>query len=164
MFMIFFHFSLIFWKLFNNLWLEMSQPHFGQSGRMQFPLPKVEDLESSGTPENSKDDLRGQISSHCYALCVIEKILEHRCPKWPRMSHLDIYSPSYRQKKGRESNLQLDSRPLKVGNQPFPDVASRRATRRWKALDEGYNICRDLVPIGGWGEKLCPVKVPGSPT
>jgi len=42
---------------------KMSQPHFGQSGRMQFPLPKVGDLESSGTSENSEDDLRGQISS-----------------------------------------------------------------------------------------------------
>jgi hypothetical protein len=35
------------------------------------------------------------------------------------------------------------------------------ATRRWKALEEGYKFGSDLVPIGGRGEKLrCP-KVPG---
>jgi hypothetical protein len=100
----------------------MSQPHFGQSGRMQLPFPKVGDLESSGIPENSKDDLRGQISSHWCALYEIEKVLKCRCPKWPRMSHLDISSPSYGQKKGRESNWQFDSQPLKVGNQPFFDA------------------------------------------
>jgi hypothetical protein len=46
---------------------------------------------------------------------------------------LDICSPSYGQKKGRESNWQFDSRPLKVGNRPLPDVCSGSATRRWKA-------------------------------
>ncbi len=36
-----------------------------------------------------------------------------KCPKWPRMCHLDICSSSYEQKKDRESNWQFDSRPLK---------------------------------------------------
>jgi hypothetical protein len=31
------------------------------------------------------------------------------------MSHLDICSTRYRKKKGRESNWQFDSQPLKVG-------------------------------------------------
>jgi hypothetical protein len=52
----------------------------------------------------------------------MEKVLKCRCPKWPRMCHLDICSPSYGQKKGRKSNWQFDSRPLKVKNQPFSDV------------------------------------------
>jgi hypothetical protein len=52
--------------------------------------------------------------------------------KWPRIGHLDICSPSYGQKKGRESNWQFNSRPLKVGNRPVPDVRSRSATWRWK--------------------------------
>jgi hypothetical protein len=38
------------------------------------------------------------------------------------MSHLDICSISYGKKKGRESNWQFDSRPLKVGNRPDPDA------------------------------------------
>jgi len=128
------------------LWL-LSQPHFGQSGRMQLPLPKVEDLESFGTPENSEDDLRGQISLPCCVLYINGKLLKSRCPKWLRIGHLDICSPSYGQKKSRESNCQFDSRPLKVGNWPLPNIASRSATWRWKALDESYNFGSDLVPI-----------------
>ncbi len=116
--------------------------------------PKSGNLESSETLENSEHDCRGQISSHLSALSVIGKVLKCRCPKWPRMSHLDICSPSYGQKKGRESKLQFDSRPLKVGSRHVPDVHSRSATRRWKALFEGYNFGSDLVPIGGQGEKL----------
>jgi hypothetical protein len=34
------------------------------------------------------------------------------------MTHLDISNTSYGQKKGRESNWQFDSRPLKVKNRP----------------------------------------------
>jgi hypothetical protein len=62
--------------------------------------------------------------------------------------------PSYRQKKGRESNWQFDSRPLKVGNRHVPDVRSKSATWRWKALFESYNFGLDLVPIRGRGEEL----------
>jgi hypothetical protein len=90
--------------------------------------------------------LRGQISSHRCALGIIGRVFKCRCPKWPRMSHLDICSPSYGQKKGRESKWQFDSRPLKVGNRPVPDVRSGSATRRWKALFEGYNFSSDLIP------------------
>jgi hypothetical protein len=116
--------------------------------------PKSGKLESSGTPENSELDCRGQISLHLSALGVIKKVLKCRCPKWPRMNHLDICSPSYGQKKGRESNWQFDSRPQKVGNRPVPNVHSRSATWRWKALLESYNFGLDLVLIGGWGEEL----------
>jgi hypothetical protein len=70
------------------------------------------------------------------------------------MSHLDIYSPSYGQKKGQESNWQFDFRPLKVENRPFLDVCSKSATWRWKALDESYNFGSNLVSIQAWGEKL----------
>jgi hypothetical protein len=70
------------------------------------------------------------------------------------MSHLDICSPSYEQKKGRESNWQFDSRPLKVRNRPVPDVRFESATWRWKALFKGYNFDLDLVPIEGRGEEL----------
>ncbi len=70
------------------------------------------------------------------------------------MSHLDICSPSYGQKKGQESNWQFDSRPLKVGNRPAPDVRWGSAIRHWKTFDESYNIGSDLVPIRGRGEKL----------
>ncbi len=71
--------------------------------------PKSGKLESYRTPKNSELDYKGQISLHLSVLGVIEKVLKCRCPKWPRMKHSDIYSPSYGQKKGRESNWQFDS-------------------------------------------------------
>jgi hypothetical protein len=92
--------------------------------------PKSGKLESPGTPENSELNCKGQISSHFSALNVIEKVLKCKCPKWPLMSHLDISNSSYEQKQGRESNWQFDSRPLKVGNRPVPNVRSGSATWR----------------------------------
>jgi hypothetical protein len=86
------------------------------------------------------------------------------CPKWPRMSHLDICSPSYGQKKGRESNWQFDSWSLKVGNRPESDVWRWSAIWHWKALKESYKIASDLIPIGGLNKKLWMPKVPGVQT
>ncbi len=109
--------------------------------------PKVGDLESSGTPECLEFDSRGQNTSHCGVLGIIEKVLKCRCLKCLRIGQLDICSPSYGQKKGRESNWQFDSRPLKVGNQPLPDLRIESATWHWKDLDKGYNFGSDLVAI-----------------
>jgi hypothetical protein len=106
-------------------------------------------------------DRKGQISSHSSVFDVIRKVLKCRCPKWPRMSHLDICSPSDGQKKGPESNWQFDSRPLKVGNWPLPEICKRRATWCWKALEESYNFCLDLAPIGCCSQEIWAPKVPG---
>jgi len=125
----------------------MSQPHFGAKCENATHTPKSGKMESYGTLKNSEDNLRGQISLHCCIIYINGKFLKCRCPKWPRMGHLDICSSSYGQKKGRESNWQFDSRPLKVRNRPLPDVTSRSATRCWKALDESYNFGSILVPI-----------------
>jgi hypothetical protein len=116
--------------------------------------PKSGNLESFGTPENSELKMKGQNTSHWDVLGVIGKVLKCRCLKWPRIGHLDICSPTYGQKKGRESNCQFDSRPQKVWNRPLADVCSRSATRRWKALDESYKFGSKLVPIRVRGEKL----------
>jgi hypothetical protein len=67
--------------------------------------PKSGKLKSSGTPKNLEFDFRGEISSHSSVLYVIGKVLKCRCPKWPRMSHFNICSPSYGQKKGLESTF-----------------------------------------------------------
>jgi hypothetical protein len=117
-------------------------------------------LESSGTPESSEDDLEDQNTSHWGVLGVIGKVLKRRYRKCPRILNLDICSPSYGKKNGRESNWQFDSRPLKVGNRPASDVRFGSAIRRWKDLDEGYNFGSDLVVIRGRGEELCSLKVP----
>jgi hypothetical protein len=65
--------------------------------------PKVGDLESSGTPECLEFNNKAQNYSHWDVLGVIGKVLKRRYRKWPRIDHLDIFSPSYGQKKGRES-------------------------------------------------------------
>jgi hypothetical protein len=110
-------------------------------------LRKSEDLESSGTPECLKFDSKAHITLHWGVLGVIGKVLKRRYRKWPRIGHLDICSPSYGQKKGRESNWQFDSRPLKVGNRPLFDLRFESAIRRWKDLDEGYKFGSNLVAI-----------------
>jgi hypothetical protein len=110
------------------------------SVRMKLTLPKLGDLESSGTPECLEFNSKGQNTSPWGVLGVIGKVLKFKYPKWPRIGHLDICSPSYGQKKSRESNWQFDSRPLKVGNRPAPDKRWGSATRRWKALEEGYKF------------------------
>jgi hypothetical protein len=77
------------------------------------------------------------------------------------MGHLDICSTSYVQKKGRESNWQFDSRPLKVGNRPDLGVRRGSATHHWKELKESYKFSLDLVLIGGLSKELWPCEVLG---
>jgi hypothetical protein len=122
---------------------------------------KVGDLESFGTPKCLEFDSKAQNTSHWSVLSVIGKILKRRYRKWPRIGHLDICSPSYGQKKGRESNWQFDSRSLKVGNRPLPDLRIESAIRRWKDLDEGYEFGSDLVSIRLRSRELWAPKVPG---
>jgi hypothetical protein len=113
------------------------------------------------TPRSSERNCRGQNSSPWGVLYNIEKILKCRCLKWARIAHLDIWNTSYGQMNGRESNWQFDSRPLKVGNRPNLLGFRRRATYRWKALDEGYNFALYRIAIGGLHKKLCAFKVVG---
>jgi hypothetical protein len=122
--------------------------------------PKSGNLESSGSLKNSEVDCRGQNTSHWGFLYTVGKVLKCRCPKWPHISHLDICSTSYGQKKGRESNWQFDSRPLKVKNQPDPGMCRWSATHRWKAFHERYNFASDLIPIEGLSWELWAPKVP----
>jgi hypothetical protein len=139
----------------------MSQPHFGQVWGWSPTLEKVGGLESSGTPECSELNSKAQNTLHWGVLSVIGKVLKRRYRKWPRIGHSDIYSPSYGQKKGWESNWQFDSWPLKVRNWPLSDIALKSATRNWKALEESYNFDSGLVPIQAWGEELWLFKVSG---
>jgi hypothetical protein len=65
-------------------------------------------------PKLLEHNCRGQNSSVERVLSIIEKLLKHGCLKWACIAHLDIWNTSYGQKKGRESNCQFDSQPLKV--------------------------------------------------
>jgi len=77
---------------------------------------------------------------------------------------LDILNTSYGQKKGRVSNWQFDSRPLKDKNRPDFCACRWLKTYYWKALDKGYNFASDLISIQGLHAKLWRLKVAGVPT
>ncbi len=62
----------------------------------------------------------------------------------------------------RES-ASFHSRPLKVENRPEILGCRRRATYRWKALDESYNFASDRTSIRGLLAKLWGSKVPKVP-
>jgi hypothetical protein len=122
------------------------------------------DLESSGTPECSELDNKGKNTLHWGVLGVVGKVLKLRYRKCPRIGNSDICSPSYGQNKGRESNWQFDSRPLKFGNRCLPDVRFGNATWRWKDPDEGYNFGLDIVAIQLCSRELWRFKVLGVPS
>ncbi len=84
-------------------------------------LPKelsIWELESLWTPKFSKNNRKGQNSLDWGVSYIIRNLLKRKCLKWICMTHLNIWNTSYGQKKGRKSNWQFDSRPLKVRNQP----------------------------------------------
>ncbi len=120
--------------------------------------------EFSGIPKNSEFDCRGQNTLPWCVLYIVGKLLKCRCRNWPHMGHSDICSTSYVQKKGRESNRQFDSWPLKVRNQPDPSACRWSATHHWKALEESYKFALDLIPIRGLNEELWVAKVLGVQT
>jgi hypothetical protein len=126
----------------------------------QLPLGE---MEAQWTPETSESNYRGQNSMAHGILYIIRNFLEHRCLKWARIAHLNIWNTSYGQKKGRESNCQFDSRPQKVGNRPDLLSCRARATYHWKALDESYNFASDRIAIRGLLAKLWGSKVAGVP-
>jgi hypothetical protein len=116
-------------------------------------------MESCRTLKCSELDIKGQNTLHWGVIGVIGKVLKRRYRKCPWISNLDIFSPSYGQKKGRKSNWQFDSRPLKVRNRCLPDIRIGSAIWRWKDLDKGYNFDSDLVAIQLCSRELWRFKV-----
>jgi hypothetical protein len=127
---------------------------------LTFPreLPLWE-LESRWTPKSSKSNYRSQNPMDWGIPYIIRNLLEIKCLKWVRMTHLETSNTRYGQKKGQESNRQFDSRPLKVRNCPNFLVCKWLATYHWKALDKGYNLSLDLISIRGFHTKLWAPKV-----
>jgi hypothetical protein len=107
---------------------------------MKLTLPKVGDLESPGTPESLEFNRKGKNTLPWGVLGVIGKVLKFRCPKWPRIGHLYIFSPSYGQKKGRKSNLQFDSRPLKSQESTRPRCALGECNPALKSSQRGLQV------------------------
>ncbi len=138
-------------------------PTLAKCGGESPTLGKSWDLESSGTPECSELGSKEKNTSPWCVRGVIGKVLKRRYRKCPRIGNSDICSPSYGQKKGRESNCQFDSQPLKVENRCVPEVRFGSATWRWKDLDEGYNFASDLIAIELCSRELWRFKVLGVP-
>jgi hypothetical protein len=66
-------------------------------------------------------------------------------------------------KEGSRVKLPIDSRPLKVKNQPDLLAFKWRATYHLKALNKGYNFALDLTLIKGLHTKSWDSKVAGVP-
>jgi hypothetical protein len=120
--------------------------------------------ESFETLETSEVDLRSQNTLHWGVLYINGKISKCRCRKWAHMGHLNICNTSYDKRKGRESNWQFDSWPLKVKNRPDPGVCRWSVIHSCKALEESYKFALDFIPIGGLSKELWPCKVLGVQT
>ncbi len=114
-------------------------------------------------PNFSKCDCKGQNPFPWRVIYIIGKLLKCKCLKWAHIMNLNIWNTSYGQKKGRKSNWQFDSQPLKVRNQPNFLACRWLATYYWKAFNEGYNFALDLIAIKGLHAKLCCPKVTGVP-
>ncbi len=159
-----------FWICKDNMWNNMvaktcqlcRNPTFGrmwgwyshsQNGDLGFHRDSIR------TPENLEFDCKNQNTLHWGVLYTIRKIWKCICQKWAHISHLNICNTSYGKKKGRESNWQFDSRPLKVRNRPDLDVCKWSVTHRWKAFNKNYKFSSDLIPIEGLSKELCPCKV-----
>jgi hypothetical protein len=142
-----FNFVFAFWRWF------LSQPHFGQVWGWSPTLGKVGDLETSGTPECLELDSKAQNTLHWGVLGVIGKVLKRRYRKWPRIGHLDIFSPSYGRKKGREWNCQFDSRPLILDLFPTSDLSVRHGFGKilMKATTLVQTSSRSDSAVGSYG-------------
>jgi hypothetical protein len=119
------------------------------------------ELESQWTPKFSENNFKGQNPLDWSVIYIIKKKLERKCLKWARMTHLGDSNTSYGQMKGRESNWQFDSQPLKVRNRLDPLMFRWLATYHWKNLDRGYNFASALTSIVGLHTKLWASKVTG---
>jgi hypothetical protein len=115
------------------------------------------------TSESLENNGRGQNSLHWSITYIARNLLEVRCLKWARMTHLDIWNTSYGQKKCWKSNWHFDSRPLKVRNRPDFLACKWHVTYHWKTFNEGYNFALDFIPIGGLHVNLWAPKVAGVP-
>jgi len=129
------------------------------SVRMKLTFPKLGLGSPLGLPK-LQSSITG-VKTRCIGVFFISlgKLSKFRCRKWPHMGHLDMCSTSYGKTKGRESNWQFDSQPLKVGNRLDPGACKWSEICCWKAFKEGYKFTLDLILIGGLSKELWPRKV-----
>jgi hypothetical protein len=138
--------------------ISLSHPYFGQVWGWSPTLGKVESWSTLGLPNVQSSTERPKTPRLGVFLVSLER---SQSVDVQNGLALIIWTSAAQVMGKRRARSQTNSRPLKVRNRPVPDVRSRNATRRWKALFEGYKICSDLVAIRGQGEELWLSKVPG---
>jgi hypothetical protein len=121
------------------------------------------ELESRRTSKSSESNRKGQNPLDWKVFYITEKLLEVKCLKWARMTHLDT-SNTMAKKKVESQIGKFDSRPLEVRSRPNFLVCRWCATYCWKDFNKSYNFSLDLILIEGLYTKLCAPKVMGIPT
>jgi hypothetical protein len=120
--------------------------------------------ESSGTPENSEFDCRGQKTLPWSVLYTLKKVSKCRCRNglaWAiRTSRTQVMD----ERRAMNQIAKFDFRQLKVKNRPHPGVCKWSATHCWKALEESYKFALNLISIGGLSKELWTPKVMGVQT
>jgi hypothetical protein len=70
----------------------------------------------------------------------------------------------YSHSRNGELGVLWDSRNFRVRFQGSKNLALRRSSCNWKALNESYKFASDLIPIRGLSKELWTHKVPGVQT
>jgi hypothetical protein len=98
------------------------------------------ELESRWTPKLLRSNFKHQNPMDWKVPYIIGKLLELKFLKWAHMTHFDTLNTTYGQKKGRKSNCQFDSQPLKIMNRPDFLVFMWRATYHWIILNKATTL------------------------
>ncbi len=125
--------------------------------------PEMGTWESSETFKTSELDCRGQNTSPWAVLHVIGKLLKCRCRKWPHMIHLNIYSTSYGKKKGRESNCQFNSWPLKSRESTRPRCVQVECDTPLEISQRELQVCCRPHLNQRYEQRVMNSQSPGSP-
>jgi hypothetical protein len=116
---------------------------------------------SSEIPKNLALDFKGQNTLHWSVFYTVGKVLKSRCPKWPCMSHLDIFYHKLWSNEGPGIKLAIWLPTTKSRESTRPWCVQVECDTPWKALKERYEFASDLIPIRGLNKKLWTPKVPG---
>jgi hypothetical protein len=125
------------------------------------PHSKVSSHFGNWTLECLQSNCRGQNPLNWGVPYIIEKLLECKCLKWVAWPIWILKTQVMAKRRGRESNWEFDSRPLKVENCPDFLACRWRATYRWNFFDKGSNFVSDLILIEGLYTKSWASKVAG---
>jgi len=135
-------------------------PTLGQSVKMKLTFPKLGIWNPLGLPNVLNSTVEAKTPQIGMFLVSLESSWSVDVQNGLALVIWTSVAQVMGKRKGRESNWQFDSQPLKVGNRPLPNVCRCSAMGRWKALEESYNFGLDLAPIGRRSQKLWMSKVP----